>query len=404
MHGRWKLLILPLLTSWLAAGCASGGMFAPLASHRERPAALAEPPVPRLAADEPVLRSQSPDDAGLFTAPSWDSIKQSTAYNNVMKLFGRDRDEAKARQLYQEGDELFLAKKYDEAASKYKGAARHYADTDLEEDALFMLGECLFFSDEYPNASDAYGELLKKYDNTRHLDKVVARQFAIADYWKDLNRAKPRATLNPNIVDRTRPTWDTTGNAIKAFESVRLYDPTGPLADDSVFATANEHFVNEKFDDADYFYTLLRDDYPKSEYLMKAYILGLRAKLRKYNGPQYDSAPLVEAEALIDQMLSQMPDELDRDEYQKVVQAGRIVRAQMAERDWQMGEFYYRTRYYRAASTYYKNILKDFAETEFAKLATERLEEIKDLPPEPPQRLKWLTNLFPGESKRKYAR
>jgi outer membrane protein assembly factor BamD (BamD/ComL family) len=403
MHGRRELLIGLLLSSPLFAGCA-GGMSGLQAARRAPAAVLAETPVPSLADDEPVLRSQSPDDAGLFTVPSWDSIKSSPAYNNVMKLFGRDRDEAKARKLYEEGDQLFLEKQYDEAASKYKAAARHYADTDLEEDALFMLGECLFFSDQYPSASDAYGELLKKYDNTRHLDKVVARQFAIAHYWKDLSRAKPRATLNPNVLDKTRPTWDTAGNAIKAFESVRMYDPTGPLADDSVFATANEHFINEQFDDADYFYTLLRDDYPKSEHLMRAYILGLRAKLRKYNGPQYDSAPLVEAEALIDRMLSQMPEELDRDEYQKVVQAGRIVRAQMAERDWQMGEFYYRTKYYRAASFYYENILRDFGETEFAQMAQERIGEIKDLPPEPPQRLKWLTNLFPGESKRKYSR
>ena len=76
----------------------------------------------------------------------------------------------------------------------------------------------------------------------------------------------------------------------------------------------------------------------------------------------------------------------------------------MAERDWQMGEFYYRTKYYRAAGYYYENILKDFGETEFAGMARERLNDIKDLPPEPPQRLKWLTNLFPGESKRKFAR
>jgi outer membrane protein assembly factor BamD (BamD/ComL family) len=403
MHGCLKTgLAVPLLVVLLAGCC--GGSRGWLASNGHGSPSLAETPVPRLGMNEPVVRSQDPGDEGLFTVPSWESIKESAAFNSAMKLFGRDRNEALARQLFKEADDLFEQKEYLEAAGKYKKAARHFTDTELEEDALFMLGECYFFADKYPTASDAYGELLKKYDNSRHLDKVVQRQFQIAKYWQDLQRANPRATLNPNVVDRTRPTWDTTGNAIKAYESVRMYDPTGPLADDSVMATANEHFLNEKFDDADYFYTLLRNDYPKSDYLMKAYLLGLRSKLKKYSGPQYDSSPLVEAEELIDQMLSQFPDELGREEYDKVVQAGRAVRVQMAERDWQMGEFYYKTKYYRAASFYYENIVRDFSETTFAGMAQERLNEIKELPPEPPNRFKWLGNLFPGESKRRYAR
>jgi len=166
-------------------------------------------------------------------------------------------------------------------------------------------------------------------------------------------------------------------------------------------ATANEHFLNDHFDDADYFYSLLRSEYPKSEHLIQAYLLGLRAKLRKYDGAMYDSTPLSEAEDLIDQMLSQFPSELGK-ERERVIQAGRAVRAQLAQRDYEMAEFYCKTKYYGPASVYFKNVIKDFPETKFAEMARQRLDEIKDLPPEPPQRLKWLANLFPGHSKRVY--
>ena len=68
-------------------------------------------------------------------------------------------------------------------------------------------------------------------------------------------------------------------------------------------ATGNTYFVKNRYLDADYYYDLLRRDYPRSEHLINAYKLGLQCKLRKYQGAAYDGTPLVEAEELINQML-----------------------------------------------------------------------------------------------------
>ena len=126
--------------------------------------------------------------------------------------------------------------------------------------ALFLLAECQFFTDDYPEANDTYTNLLKKYQNTRHLDKVMNRQFAIARYWQEYDRARPAAFLEPNVTDKSRPWLDTPGNALATYESVRLNDPTGPLADDSVMATANAHFLDDRYMDADYYYGILRSE------------------------------------------------------------------------------------------------------------------------------------------------
>ncbi len=74
---------------------------------------------------------------------------------------------------------------------------------------------------------------------------------------------------------------------------------------------------------------------------------------------------------------------------------GKAVRYQMAQRDYEMAEFYCKTGHYGAAAIYFNNVIKDFPETQFAKMSRDRLEEIKDLPPEPPQRLKWLREPLP---------
>src|SRR3990172_2006816 len=96
---------------------------------------------------------------------------------------------------------LFRDKKYKEAAGKFATAADRWPDSPLEEDALFLKGESEFFADQYPKAHDTYGGLMKKYSNTRHLDTVVRREFAIGHYWEQLQDAKPTWPVTPNVTD-----------------------------------------------------------------------------------------------------------------------------------------------------------------------------------------------------------
>ncbi len=123
------------------------------------------------------------------------------------------------------------SKKYDAAAKKFGKAADRWPDSAMEEDSMFLQAESYFFADRYSKADDEYGELLKKYPNTRYLNKSTARQFSIARYWQDMDKAHPHWPLTPNLVDKTRPLFDTGGHAINAYDNVRVNDPRGPLAD-----------------------------------------------------------------------------------------------------------------------------------------------------------------------------
>lgn len=387
-----------LMLAALAAssGCAMFGP--PRPTFAPSPAAAAAP-------RREVVRHQDrgklkSDDEGLFpNMPDLEDFTPKAIFNRTREYTPWRRNEPRGQQMLQAGDELFRQKKYAEAAKQFKSAAFYWPDSIIEEDALFKLGECQFFSDQYPKANDTYTKLLKKYDNSRHLDTVVRRQFAMARYWQELQRAKPLKFITPNVSDRTRPVFDTSGNSLACFESVRLNDAGGPLADDSIMATANAYFLQDKFDDADYYYGLIRSEYPQSEHLPQACVLGLRAKLRTYQGALYDDTPLVDSKELVDQMLTQFPEELGN-EQDRLRQAQREIDAQIAFRDWQMGEYYDRRKYYRAAGYYYNKLIKEHPETRFARRAQERLDVIKDLPPEPKQRLKWLADLLTREDRR----
>ncbi|MHB1036161.1 MAG: tetratricopeptide repeat protein [Pirellulales bacterium] len=329
----------------------------------------------------------------------WERLSGDNVKKEWKKLIGRGPNENVARQAFLEGEDLFRQKKYKEAAEKYKIVSDRWPDSNLDEDALFMLGECQFFTDEYSHANDTYGTLLKRYENSRHLDRAVARRFAVARYWEEANRAEPHYPVTPNLTDKTRPWFDTKGNARATYERVWLDDPTGPLADDSVMAVANAYYLDGRYEDADEYFSRLRRDFAKSEHQVPAGLLSLDSKLRKYQGSRYDEKPLKEADELAGQLLVQFPTQLGA-ERDRLLRTRQELRAQTAKRDWDMAEYYSKTQHFGAARYYYQVVIKEHPGTSFAQQAAQRLDEIKGKPDEPPDYFTWLENLFPGKKKR----
>ena len=228
--------------------------------------------------------------------------------------FGLGPDQRIAEQTYAEGETLFRAQKFAEATKKFKEAASRWPDSRLQQDAMFYQAESEFYNRQYSEAVDAYEKLLENYPSSPHLDQVIRRQFEIAQYWEKHHQWQPHWATTPNLLDETRPLFDTLGHALKTYENIRLNDPTGPLADDAIMASANSYFLRGRYGDADYQYELLRNEYPRSEHQFEAHILGLQCKLRKYQGANYDETPLLEAKQLVKQLKVQFAGQLNSEE------------------------------------------------------------------------------------------
>ena len=314
-------------------------------------------------------------------------------YKSLKKSAGYGPDEKIARQAMQEGKALYSEKKYKEAAAKFATAADRWPDSPLEEDALFLQGESEFFSDQYSKAHDTYGGLLKKYSNSRYLDTVVAREFAVGRYWEQRYDAKPTWPTTPNFTDNSLPMFGTFSYAIQAYERVRQYDPTGPLADASLMSLGNAYFRQGEWEEAAQNYDTLRKEYPNSKYQMTAHLLDLQAKMRVYQGTAYDETPLKEAGKVADQTLTQFGNKLGA-ERERVVQARAQITEEKADRDFKRAEYYAQHKYYGAARLYYKSVIDGYPGTEMAKRAGARMEQYRNEPDEPPKRFAWLTGMF----------
>ncbi len=310
--------------------------------------------------------------------------------------YGPDRKIAKA--ALERGEALFREGKYEEAAKELKTAADRWPESSIEEDALFLLGECQFFTDRYFNAHDTYGRLLKNHGNTRYLDTVMHRTFAIARYWDQHQHRSGSWPIEPNFTDKTRPRFDTFGHAVEAYQRIRLHDPTGPLADHSVMALANGYFLRGQFENAAWNYDVLRREYPNSSYQLESHLLGLQAKKRIYQGSYYDGKPLDDAGEIAEQTLALFSGELGDEKERLVRNRARIIE-QQALRDFDMGQFYEAKRWYGAARFYYNHVIDGFPESQTARRARERIAAIRDQPDEPPNYLGWLTDMIPGEKR-----
>jgi outer membrane protein assembly factor BamD (BamD/ComL family) len=167
----------------------------------------------------------------------------------------------------------------------------------------------------------------------------------------------------------------------------------GPLADDAAMASANNYFRRGDWENAANGYDTLRKFHPDSPFQPQAHVLGVRAKLNSYQGPQYEGKMLKQADELADQTLAQYMNELPG-ERERLLQAKKTIRDLKAQREYEAGEYYYNTKYYRAAGYYYRAVLKDYPDSAYAELAQNRLEETKDLPPAPKQYFVWLVKLL----------
>ena len=298
-----------------------------------------------------------------------------------------------------EANRLYSAGKYAEAAKVFRKIAKDQKLTAFGEEAQFKLGESYYKQQLYAPAQDAYDQLLEDYPATRQIDKVTVRLFNIARSWLDVPvpaatrseiqqagfeegdaAAEPqklntdditvKVPLLPNFHDKTRPVFDTRGRAIRALKNIWMNDPLGPLSDDALMMTATHFLKQSNYVEADRYYKILREEYPKSPHLEKAFVLGSHVKLMSYQGPYYEGETLKAAKELKESTLRLFPDNPQRQQIRQELQD--IYEAE-AKRYWARVVYWQRKNKPRAIALACKNLIDAYPESESAQKAREVL-------------------------------
>ena len=334
--------------------------------------------------------------------------KSSSAFASMIGLGEKPADKTGAREAYLEGDALFERAKnapdderyklFEQAAKKYKAAGKLWKSSAMEQDALFMAGESYFFADKLPAAEDMYVRLIKEYPRTKFLDKTDQRRMEIALFYLRYDAADPQAFYELNFTDRRRPWNDTRRNGVRVLDKMRMDNPTGRQADDATMELANEAFRREDYLEAREKFEDLRITYPDSPHQFEAHFLGLKAAIETYQGAQYASEPLDEAEKLIKKLLKQFPNE-SKEHREFIDRAYAEIRYKKAERLHDQAAYRMARGENNSAKIYFDQILIEFSDTPFGEQAKASLETIAPLPGEPTRHFQWLATLFPESSR-----
>ena len=340
----------------------------------------------------------------------WSKLDPATFVTNIRDWMGMGPDERKAAEAMQSGYEIMrqnpdLKNKEQnlQAAKFFQKAAKRWPDSVLEEDALFLAGECHYFSDNYSGALKNYEKLVTKHRSTKYMDTSTMRLFRIGRYWE---KRCDEGVHFANFRDKTRPTFDTFGHMKRAYEAIYTSDPTGPFGDKALMALAGANMnrgVNQgdsQFVEAAALYASLPDINARSEYIVQARKLELLARSKAYVGAEYDAKALDEATKLADQTLRQYGNELGN-EKNNILDLKESLTLQKAERLYEAGVYYEKKKMYSSARYNYDRLLREYptsahyteVERRYAKI--QNLEDMDD-------HLKWLKNAmtWPGTSRR----
>lgn len=369
MMGFWILVCL------FATGCKTSGDNSSLV--------MREPPRPRIDG------IKGPNERKLT---SWWRKEKKEDDDNTLKPIAGTEEYLAAEKLYEAGD-------YAAAEKKLRWVSWKFKKSEIREDAIFLRAEANYKMEKYYAANDLYGDLLREFPSTRHLDTTTKRLFEIARIWLDypelsrleeiqqvnydepsrpLPPPEPRKEkvpnpLTPNLTDKKRPYFDPEGNAIASLRAIWLNDPTGPLADDALMLSASHYARRGNWVEADRYFSMLREEYPNSVHAQDAFVQGSHVKLMSYEGPAYEGKQLDEAAQLKKSTLRLYPEAAERDRLQSELNRIEELRA---AREWDNVVFYRRKGLKPATAIHAHLLLARFPDSKFAEKARDVLREL----------------------------
>jgi outer membrane protein assembly factor BamD (BamD/ComL family) len=281
---------------------------------------------------------------------------------------------------------LFKQGKLEEAEPAFARIAKKRKGSHWGEKAQYYLAETQYQRKKYVKANDSFEKLFADYPGTEFLDKLVSREYALAQLWLSQGdpKAKPEQAL-PWYSHFTggQPLIDTRGTGLKALEHVRHHDPTGPLSDDAVLQIADYHINTKDYESASIYYDQLISDHPHSPFLQKAQLAAIDSRLKAYLGPEYDGSGLEKARELVKQTMSSFPDR--QASYDNLYHTLDVINDQEAERTFKVGDYYRRTGKVTSAEYYFGKIPQRWPSSPWAVKAKTELAQLAKMPRKPTQ-------------------
>ncbi len=313
------------------------------------------------------------------------------AYESVRSLITTSYHDPEADNKLTQADEFFAAENYPAAQGLYGELAENsYNSAAVMEKSRFMEGECLRMRNKLPQAVSAYNRLLKDFTVGTYTEQSARRMADIAKRWleeavTDIEKSESgkqwvRLPKLLNAFDSTRPFIDQEGELVKTLENIATNAPHSSVADWALFWAGYLHYARKRFDESDHLFSQLAEFHKDSPFRAEALKYAIISKNNSTGGAVYDGTKSAEALQLANHVEATDPEyRNDKTKADFLLKQKMAIRYQQAEKDYEMGEYYLRTKRPGSAFFYYDMVTRRYAGSPFAKKAEGRLREIEDI-------------------------
>ena len=262
---------------------------------------------------------------------------------------------SEAASLMQQAQEWESAGNTSRAIDAYRSLVKNYPLAPTASAAQFRLGELYDSLGNTKRSFDAYQKLLEKYPQSREFDRAVGAQTAIADALMESRRYERAAEMYKSIL----------GTA-----------PYANFAPEVQFKLGQAFESQKEFDKAVDAYQVVLDRYPNSRFAADAlYQIGY-VQFTEAQSRSQDLSAAIDAKNTFDEFLMEYP------RSEKAAQARdnlSLMSGREATDILSIAKFYDKKSNYRAAVIYYSDLVRRQPGSEDAKLANQRIEEIRAL-------------------------
>ena len=259
---------------------------------------------------------------------------------------------------------FYEAKNLKDALREFKKLLKYYPLSKEAPSAQYYVGRIMEEMDNTYEAFKAYQKVIDTYPYTDMVDDVIEREYKIADAFFLGKKIK--------IIGKWQiPAKD---KAIEIFKAVADNAPYGKYADLAKFKAGLAYKDIEDYNSAILMFKDLIDRYPNSSVLDKArFQLAECSKLLSVK-PAYDQTPTNLARKEFEDFLKKHPDSELAGDAKQVVDK---LKSREAENEFETAKFYEGRKLPSSAIIYYKDVVRNYPDTDWAKKAQERLDAIE---------------------------
>ena len=266
-------------------------------------------------------------------------------------------DLAIAQQRLTRGDIKKAGKLFEKWIEVYGAGSENYPV------ALFGLADCEFQLQNYYKSHELLRELLGVAEDRDLLERVVHREFVIAEVFLS---GKRRKILKMKLLKADDVALDILDDLSTNYRG-------SDIAELAIKTKADYFFEKGEFGLAEDEYARLAREFPRSRYLRYARLRSAQAALANFPGTEFDDAALIEAEERFDHFRKEFPELAQQESVGLVLDD---IRNQRAEKEFSIGQYYERTESLSAAVFYYFSTYNNWPDTHAAAKAERRLLEL----------------------------